>query len=43
LSEPLAERLEEAAPRVRERVDRELLPKWMKQRGIDLKVLEQIP
>ncbi|RPJ40689.1 MAG: hypothetical protein EHM27_07585 [Deltaproteobacteria bacterium] len=43
LSEPLAKRLEEAAPGVRERVDRELLPKWMKQRGIDLKVLEQIP
>jgi hypothetical protein len=43
VSVPLARKLEEAAPRVNQRVENELLPKWMKQRDIDPKVLQQIP
>ena len=43
VSTSLAKRLEAAAPRVSAKVEKELLPKWMKQRGIDLKVLQQIP
>lgn len=43
LSISLAKKLEKAAPRVNERVEKELLPMWMKQRGIDLQVLKQIP
>lgn len=43
LSVSLARQLEKAAPGVSERVDQELLPMWMKQRGIDLQVLKQIP
>jgi hypothetical protein len=43
LSASLAKRLEEAAPQVNERVENELLPKWMNQRGIDPKILQQLP
>lgn len=43
LSVPLAKQLEEAAPRVSAKVEKELLPMWMKQRGIDPQVLNQIP
>jgi hypothetical protein len=43
LSASLAKRLEEAAPEVNERVENELLPKWMNQRGIDPKILQQLP
>jgi hypothetical protein len=39
----LAERLEKAAPEVNERVENELLPKWMSQRRIDPKILQQLP
>lgn len=43
LSPSLAERLERVAPEVSERVDNELLPKWMRQRGIDPAILRQLP
>jgi hypothetical protein len=43
VSTSLARKLEAAAPRVGAKVEKELLPKWMKQRGIDLRVLQQIP
>ena len=36
LSEPLAELLVKRAPDVSRRVDQELLPKWLRQRGISL-------
>ncbi len=39
VSEPLAELLTRKAPAVSERVDNELLPKWLRQRGVDLSVL----
>jgi len=35
VSEPLAKLLRERAPIINERVDKELLPKWLRQRGID--------
>jgi hypothetical protein len=41
VSEPLAELLEAKAPEVSDRVDHELLPKWLRQRGVDLSVLKQ--
>ena len=34
LSEPLAELLVKRAPEVSRRVDQELLPRWLRQRGI---------
>jgi hypothetical protein len=37
VSENLAKLLVEKAPEVNERVNKELLPKWLKQRGIDPK------
>lgn len=40
VSESLAKLLIEKAPLVSEKVDKELLPKWLKQRGVDLSVLE---
>ncbi|TYL10564.1 hypothetical protein MTAT_24560 [Moorella thermoacetica] len=39
VSEPLAELLTRKAPAVSERVDNELLPKWLRQRGVDMSVL----
>jgi hypothetical protein len=42
-SASLAEHLEKAAPEVNERVENELLPKWMSQRRIDPKILQQLP
>ncbi|MDN5326376.1 MAG: hypothetical protein PWP41_1072 [Moorella sp. (in: firmicutes)] len=41
VSEPLAELLTRKAPAVSERVDNELLPKWLRQRGVDLSVLNK--
>ena len=41
LSEPLAEFLLKKAPAVSERVENELLPKWLRQRGVDLSRLKQ--
>jgi len=35
LSPSLAEYLQERAPEVSRRVDEELMPKWLRQRGID--------
>jgi hypothetical protein len=43
VSHSLARRLEEAAPKVTKRVEKELLPMWMKQRDIDSKILAQLP
>jgi hypothetical protein len=43
VSASLAKRLEMAAPAVSEKVEKELLPKWLKQRGIDAKILDQLP
>ncbi|MCS7233146.1 MAG: hypothetical protein N3C62_00070 [Synergistetes bacterium] len=42
VSEPLAEYLLKKAPEVNERVENELLPKWLRQRGVDLRIKEQI-
>ncbi|MFC0903949.1 hypothetical protein ACFHWD_04485 [Clostridium sp. MT-14] len=41
VSESLAALLLEKAPEVSERVDRELLPKWLRQRGVDMSVLKE--
>lgn len=40
VSEPLAELLLKKAPAVSQRVDNELLPKWLRQRGVDALVLK---
>lgn len=42
VSESLAELLIEKAPIVSERVDKELLPKWFKQRGVDISLLKKL-
>ncbi|GAW91023.1 hypothetical protein [Calderihabitans maritimus] len=42
VSEPLAELLLKKAPEVSRRVDEELLPKWLRQRGVDLSVLKKV-
>ena len=42
VSRSLADRLREAAPKANERVDKELMPKWLSQRNLDAKLLEQI-
>lgn len=39
VSESLARLLIEKAPLVSEKVDKELLPKWLRQRGVDLSIL----
>ncbi|NLC07725.1 MAG: hypothetical protein GX755_07155 [Syntrophomonadaceae bacterium] len=39
VSEPMAELLINKAPMVSDRVDNELLPKWLRQRGVDMSVL----
>ncbi len=41
VSEPMAELLIKKAPEVSERVDNELLPKWLRQRGVDIAVFER--
>ena len=41
VSEPLAKLLLEKAPGVSRRVDKELLPKWLRQRGVDVSVLKK--
>ena len=41
-SESLAELLIAKAPAVSERVEKELLPKWFRQRGVDMSVLETL-
>lgn len=40
VSESMAELLIKKAPEVSERVDNELLPKWLRQRGIDISTLK---
>ncbi len=42
VSRSLAELLIEKAPAVSERVDKELLPKWLKQRGVDISVFGKL-
>ena len=42
VSESLAKLLIQKAPEVSELVDRELLPKWLKQRGCDISYLENL-
>lgn len=42
VSESLAKLLIEKAPLVSEKVDKLLLPKWLKQRGVDISVLEKL-
>lgn len=42
LSRSLAELLIEKAPEVSERVDKVLLPKWLKQRGVDITILDNL-
>ncbi|WP_338823536.1 hypothetical protein MHOCP_17300 [Moorella humiferrea] len=41
VSEPMAELLLKKAPAVSERVENELLPKWLRQRGVDISHLKQ--
>lgn len=41
VSESLAKLLLEKAPEVSERVDKELLPKWLRQRGVDISVIKE--
>ena len=41
-SESMAELLIDRAPAVGERVEKELLPKWFRQRGVDISVLEKL-
>ena len=41
-SESLAKLLIERAPAVSERVEKELLPKWFRQRGVDISVLSSL-
>ena len=41
-SESLADLLIEKAPIVSERVEKELLPKWFRQRGVDVSVLNSL-
>lgn len=42
VSKSMAKLLMEKAPIVSERVDNELLPKWLKQRGVDISILENL-
>lgn len=42
LSRSLADYLRQVAPGVIQRVDKELLPKWLAQRDIDLQLLDQV-
>ena len=41
-SESLAKLLIEQAPIVSEEVEKELMPKWFRQRGVDMSVLERL-
>lgn len=42
VSESLARLLIEKAPQVSERVDKVLLPKWLRQRGVDISILKKL-
>jgi hypothetical protein len=42
VSESLAKLLIEKAPQVSEKVEKVLLPKWLKQRGVDVSILETL-
>jgi hypothetical protein len=42
LSRPLADQLRKAAPRVSDRVDKVLMPKWLSQRNVNLEALRQV-
>lgn len=41
-SEALAKLLIDKAPEISEKVEKELLPKWLKQRGVDISILEKL-
>ena len=41
-SRSLAELLIAKAPEVSERVEKELMPKWFRQRGVDMSVLNKL-
>ncbi len=41
VSRSLADHLRDAAPKVNERVEKDLMPKWLSQRNIDLELLEK--
>jgi hypothetical protein len=41
-SESLAKELIEKAPAVSKEVDEVLMPKWFRQRGVDMSVLEKL-
>ena len=41
-SESLAKELIEKAPAVSKEVEEELMPKWFRQRGVDMSVLEKL-
>lgn len=43
ISQPLAEHMLKVAPKVSQRVDKTLIPKWLAQRHVDLDILSQIP
>ena len=43
ISQPLAEHMLKVAPKVNQRVDKTLIPKWLAQRHVDLDILSQIP
>jgi hypothetical protein len=42
VSKSMAEFLMEKAPLVSERVENALLPKWLKQRGVDVSILNKL-
>lgn len=42
VSKPLAEYLIAKAPEVSQKVEKELLPKWLKQRGVDISILNKL-
>ena len=42
VSESLAKLLIEKAPMISEKVDTVLLPKWLKQRGVDMSILDKL-
>ena len=42
VSKPLYDYLQNAAPKANEKVDKEFMPRWLEQRGLDEALLEQI-
>lgn len=43
VSQPLADHLRKAAPGANERVEKDLMPKWLAQRNINLEILKEVP